>query len=264
METGSSDTISSRQKFAEDLAAGAAEYALGYFRRLETLEVESKNPLDFVSEADRSVERLIRDRIQSAYPGEDIVGEEGGGNESDAFWSLDPIDGTANFLGGIPLWGVSIGFCENGEPTVGAICIPLLDILISADQNLPGIRYNRVQKTEFRQSAIPTIVLMRWNSSSFREVEDTFRGAGLSCMNIRCSVIGSAFAVLGMTQGYYQEQLHMWDVAAAYVLAKNAGLHTRIRRNGFDEKLTFSILSPEVHKRLGDALSKREPEHVVS
>lgn len=257
MTIGSPEAISRRQRFTEDLAVEAAARAMAYFQALENLAVESKNPLDFVSEADRAVERFIRERIEETFPGENVVGEEGGGVETERFWSLDPIDGTANFLGGIPLWGVSIGFCEGGVPSVGAICIPRLDILLSADRDQPGIRYNGVAKSGFRQSAVPTIVLMGAPNAALREVEDLMRGAGMSLMNTRCSVVSSAFAILGMTHGYYQEQLNMWDVAAAYVLATNVGLHTSIRRNASDPRLNFSILTQSAHDKIGAQLARR-------
>jgi myo-inositol-1(or 4)-monophosphatase len=99
---------------------------------------------------------MIRDQIAIKYPDDDIVGEEGGGVETDAYWSLDPIDGTSNFLAGIPLWGVSIAYCEDNVPIVGAISIPMLDILVSASDAAQGIRLNREVRTERESTIIPT------------------------------------------------------------------------------------------------------------
>jgi len=130
---------------------------MNYFLNPKDLKIESKNPRDFVSEADRLVEQMIRARIGESYPDNDIVGEEGGGAESDAFWSVDPIDGTSNFLAGIPLWGVSVGFCEQGTPTVGAICIPMLNILLSANQSTPGIRHNTDQHRIGKSEPLDTV-----------------------------------------------------------------------------------------------------------
>nr|WP_306267699.1 inositol monophosphatase family protein [Pararhizobium sp. IMCC3301] len=255
--------IKRKQQFAEDLAAEAAELAVTYFQQSETLRIESKNPRDFVSEADRNVEDMIRQRIRAQYPEDDIVGEEGGGVESGAYWCVDPIDGTSNFLAGIPFWGVSIGYCENRLPVMGAICIPLLDILVSANSATPGIRYNRSEKSEFQRSEIPSVVLGQspyWGTSSFRQAQDIFLNADLECMNLRCSVVGTAFAALGMTQGYYEEQTNMWDVAAGYVVAAQAGLHASIRRNDLNNKLTISVLSPNVFEQIGAQLAERNLE----
>tara|TARA_R110002124_G_scaffold49437_3_gene144925 strand:- start:195 stop:1016 length:822 start_codon:yes stop_codon:yes gene_type:complete len=263
LDAAGTHDIQRKQQFAEELAAEAAELAVTYFKRSRGLRIESKNPRDFVSEADRNVEDMIRQRIGTQYPDDDIVGEEGGGVETDAYWCLDPIDGTSNFLAGIPFWGVSIGYCVNRLPVVGAICIPLLDILVSANSATPGIRYNRSEKSEFQQSAIPSVVLGQspyWGTPSFRQAQDIFLNADLDCMNLRCSVVGTAFAALGMTQGYYEEQTNMWDVAAGYVVAKQAGLHASIRRNAINSKLTFSVLNPNVFEQIGAQLAERKLE----
>jgi myo-inositol-1(or 4)-monophosphatase len=74
---------------------------------------------------------MIREQIAINYPDDDIVGEEGGGVETDAYWSLDPIDGTSNFLAGIPLWGVSIAYCEDYVHILGDISFQMLEILVS-------------------------------------------------------------------------------------------------------------------------------------
>lgn len=257
------DDIQRKQQFAEDVAAEAAALAVTYFQRSGGLRIESKNPRDFVSEADRNVENMIRQRIRNEYPEDDIVGEEGGGVESGAYWCLDPIDGTSNFLAGIPFWGVSVGYCEDGMPAIGAICIPLLDILVSANNATPGIRHNGSEKSEFQHCAIPSVVLGQspyWETPSFRQAQDIFLSADLDCMNLRCSVVGTAFAALGMTQGYYEEQTNMWDVAAGYVVARQAGLHASIRRNDLNNKLTISVLSPTLFAQIGAQLAERELE----
>jgi myo-inositol-1(or 4)-monophosphatase len=256
-----SSRLESRQQFAEGLAAEAGQLAMDYFLNSGDLEVESKNPQDFVSEADRHVEQTIRDRIGESYRGEDFVGEEGGGTESDAFWCVDPIDGTSNFLAGVPLWGVSVGFCEQGVPTAGAICIPTLDILLSANLNTPGVRHNGAAWHDRQPSSIPTMVLGQgpnWEIASFREAEDIFRAADLQCLNYRCSVVSIAFAALGWTHGYYEEQTNIWDVAAGYVIAQQAGLKSEISRNRSDPGLTFSILTPEIFDLVGSRLAARK------
>ena len=257
-----SNKLADRQHFAENLAEEAGELAKRFFLNPQDLEIESKNPRDFVSKADCLVEEMIRNRLAEEYPSDDIVGEEGGGAESDAYWCLDPIDGTSNFLAGIPFWGVSIGYCEKGMPCAGAICIPLLDILLSASTDVPGIRYNRSPKDDRRRSPIPTVVLGQspyWDTDSFRQAEDIFRGADLECMNYRCSVIGTSFAALGWTHGYYEEYSNMWDVAAGFIIAQQAGLVSKIHRMEADQKLTFSALTSEIHHRIGSDLDLRIP-----
>lgn len=252
--------ILTRQLIAENLAAEAGALAEKYFRHPEGLKIESKNPRDFVSEADRLVEQMIRDQIAITYPDDNIVGEEGGGVETDAYWSLDPIDGTSNFLAGIPLWGVSIAYIENNVPAVGAISIPMLGILVSASHAAQGIRFNYEVQTNRESSAIPTYSIGQspyWATPSFRQVENIFRDAGLECMNYRCTVVSVAFAALGYTHGYYEENTNMWDVAAGTIIAKQAGLHADIIINEGSSPLTISILTDELHDRISSKLTQK-------
>ncbi|MFT6301792.1 MAG: myo-inositol-1(or 4)-monophosphatase [Granulosicoccus sp.] len=252
--------IFTRQLFAENLAAEAGALAEKYFRHPQGLKIETKNPRDFVSEADRLVEQMIRDQITIIYPDDNIVGEEGGGVETDAYWSLDPIDGTSNYLAGIPLWGVSIAYIENNAPTVGAISIPMLDILVSASDAAQGIRFNREVRTERESSAIPTFSIGQspyWETPSFRQVEDIFRNAGLECMNYRCTVVSVAFAALGFTHGYYEENTNMWDVAAGTIITRQSGLNANIIINDGNSSLTISILTDELHERISSKLVQK-------
>lgn len=255
--------IIDRQIFAENLAADAGALAKQYFCCQEDLEIESKNLRDFVSEADRCVETMIRKRLAEDYPGEDIVGEEGGGVETDAYWSIDPIDGTSNFLAGIPLWGVSIAFCENKVPTVGAISIPMLDILVSANVTVDGVRLNRQLASNRNTSPIPTISIGQspyWETSSFRLAEDILRDAGLECMIYRCSVVSIVFASLGFTHGYYEEHTNMWDVAAGVVIARQSGLNADIIFTDSSSALTICILTDELQVSMADKLAQKRME----
>lgn len=87
---------------------------------------------DFGSEADTGVERLVRQRLAAIFPAETVLGEEMGGMADDAYWTIDPIDGTANFLRGSPLWGISLGFVRNGSPELGIVAMPVVNEIYSA------------------------------------------------------------------------------------------------------------------------------------
>jgi len=102
------DDNDARMRFARDLAVRAGELGLSYFRRLDTLTIESKGHQDLVSDGDRDVETFIRAAIAREYPGDGIVGEEHANvaGTSGYIWVIDPIDGTANFVRGIPAWTV--------------------------------------------------------------------------------------------------------------------------------------------------------------
>ena len=117
---------STRLSFAIDLARRAGELGLKHFRSLETLTIESKGHQDLVSNADRDVETFIRQEIAKRYPEDGIFGEEHAPVEgkSGYTWVIDPIDGTANFVSGIPQWCVALACSNRGVTVVGVICEP--------------------------------------------------------------------------------------------------------------------------------------------
>ena len=120
------DDNDARMRFARDIAVRAGELGLSYFRRLDTLTIESKGHQDLVSDGDRDVETFIRAAIAKEYPGDGIVGEEHANvaGASGYVWVIDPIDGTANFVRGIPAWTVVIAGVRDGVLDVGVIQEP--------------------------------------------------------------------------------------------------------------------------------------------
>src|ERR1700730_10666092 len=125
-------TINARLAVATPLIREAGDLAAGFFARRETLTRETKGPQDFVSVADREVEALIRTRLAEAFPNDGFLGEESGGAAGECCWVVDPIDGTNNFLRGLPLWGVSVAYAIASEPVIGLIYLPCVDRLYSA------------------------------------------------------------------------------------------------------------------------------------
>ncbi len=109
----------------------AGAFCLAERAGLSAGEIGAKGAADPVSRIDREAETLVRDAIARAFPGEAVVGEEHGGAASGDFWVIDPLDGTANFLSGLPYWGVCLAWVENGEPVAGAIQLPELGVTLS-------------------------------------------------------------------------------------------------------------------------------------
>lgn len=132
--------LAARRAFAAALAEDAGAYALARFRDLDGLAVEEKGHQDLVSDADRATEALIRARIAARWPGDGIVGEEHGAEPgSTGFdWVVDPIDGTANFVRGLPHWCTAIACAEDGLPVAGAIHDPNTGETFQAARGLGG------------------------------------------------------------------------------------------------------------------------------
>jgi myo-inositol-1(or 4)-monophosphatase len=122
---------------ARAVAAEAGKLAHDYFGRRAQLEIEHKGMQDLVSVADRAVEDLIRARLSSAFPEDDLLGEEGGGAErrpGAGLWVIDPIDGTANFLRGMPYWSVALAYVKDDRLQIGVTCDPVHDELFWAQR----------------------------------------------------------------------------------------------------------------------------------
>ena len=117
------DTLSS-------ILTEAAAQSLAFFNSLASRQVDAKSPGDLVSDADRTVEQTLRQRLSAAFPDCAILGEEYGGQPSDRFWAIDPIDGTSNFLSGLPFWTVSLGLMLDGQPVAGGIVAPALGLSV--------------------------------------------------------------------------------------------------------------------------------------
>jgi len=125
-----------RYAFAQSLARRAGALASDYFGDRERLTVELKGPQDFVSHADRDVEALLRREVAAAYPGDAFLGEETAASFTgplDRCWVVDPIDGTHNFLRGVPYWNVAIAYVEGGRARIGIVYDPVHDELYRAE-----------------------------------------------------------------------------------------------------------------------------------
>jgi myo-inositol-1(or 4)-monophosphatase len=223
-------TSNPRLDVAIAVMAEAGALALELFEQRQRFALEEKTASEYVSEADRQVERLIRDRLAARLPGDALMGEEMGGDGAPAFWSIDPIDGTANFLRGSPLWGVSLGFVVDGRSAVGVICYPALGMTLAAAAGLGVWRDGRPFRREVHFPAVRVAAVgesPRWPAEGIAAVELALRRAGWGVAEYRCASIGLGFAALGYVDGYIEKYLSIWDLAAGAVICAEAGLVTR-------------------------------------
>lgn len=219
-----------RQKFAENIAREAGAIALDYFRRRETLVIETKkDPQDVVSIADRAVETLIRDRIAEAYPDDGILGEEYGLTEgrSGLTWVIDPIDGTSPFVNGMPTWCVSIAILHRDEPVVGIIAAPCQDELFSAAQGL-GARLNgTILRLDGSRTIRNSVTGLGANHHVPPHVVahavQALLAQGGTFIRNGSGALMLAYVAAGRLVGYYEPYMHAWDCLAGYCLVREAG-----------------------------------------
>jgi myo-inositol-1(or 4)-monophosphatase len=223
-------TIDERLATATAVIRQAGELAAGYFSRRADLVRETKGRQDFVSTADREVEALIRTRLAKAFPDDGFLGEESGGAAGEHCWVVDPLDGTNNFLRGLPLWGVSIAYAIAGEPVIGLIYLPCVGRLYSAVRgrgatcNDVPIHASRID--DLAQATILVGLSGRISPDlSLGMIETVLRGgSALRC--IGCCVVALAMVAEGTAEAYYEAHVQPWDCLAGLLIVREAGGRT--------------------------------------
>ncbi len=210
---------------AVEAARAAGVIALGHFRR--GVEVALKADATPVTRADREAEQAIVEILGRAFPGYGVLGEEfGGSGSTEVRWIIDPIDGTRNFIRGIPIWATLIGLEERGEITVGVVHNPVTGELYTARRgagaflNGERIRVSPVQELGHAALIHGGLRLLRrsgrWDSF-VRLVDATDRQRGFG------DYAGYALVAAGKAEVYVEADLKPWDLAACKLLVEEAG-----------------------------------------
>ena len=223
------DTIEQRYRAAQTIIRDAGRLALDYYRDVATLEIESKGVQDRVSEADRSVEQLIRESLAAQFPEDAFLGEESGysGTSARFTWVVDPIDGTDCFVHEIPDWCISIALVQDGEEVVGCVFCPPSGELFHARRgggaycNDQPIRVNAATSLAdglvgigFSYRVDPAITLQCLRRL-FAE-NGVFQRNGSAALSI-------AYVASGRYLGFLEAHINSWDVLAGIVLVREAG-----------------------------------------
>jgi myo-inositol-1(or 4)-monophosphatase len=209
----------------------AATQSLAFFNSLAARQVDVKSPGDLVSDADRAVEQTLCQRLTAAFPDCTILGEEYGGQPSDRFWAIDPIDGTKNFLSGLPFWTVSLGLMEHGQPTAGAIIAPALGLSAIGAPRKP------LRTTGFTQGSRPAdppcIGLGRndrWPAADRHAVETAADAQGFGVRLLGSCALSLMLVATGRLKGYVEARVGgLWDCAGGLALCRAAGLPTAFK-----------------------------------
>ncbi|MGF1718509.1 inositol monophosphatase [Vibrio kyushuensis] len=230
MNLDEAQTVTERRLFATSIAKDAGSLALSYSFKRHALNVKYPTKNDLVTEADYQVETFIRERIHTAYPEDGILGEEHGfeppnKNES-GIWVVDAIDGSVNFLHGIPYWSVSIAYYRNGVVQVGVVYSPATNELFSAQVDtgvwLNGTRVN-VSITNTPEKAIIGVGhAFRRECNYFSQLK-TLTKLSADYRRFGSCALSMAYVACGRLDGYYEAYLPAWDFLAGWLLVKEAG-----------------------------------------
>tara|TARA_Y100000590_G_scaffold400480_1_gene484595 strand:- start:337 stop:1128 length:792 start_codon:yes stop_codon:yes gene_type:complete len=212
----------------------ASKVLIRDFGEIENLQVSLKGPGDFVSASDKKVEKILIDELQKARPAYSILSEEVGliKNDEEFKWIIDPIDGTANFLHGIPHFAISIGLEQNKEIICGIIYDPIKDELFIAEKGNGSYLNNQRMRVSSRSKLKDSIIFTGGPSfkSSDKDKESSLKEynnfSSILLTPIRklgSAALDMAYVAAGRCDGFWQRNLNYWDIAAGIILVKEAG-----------------------------------------
>ena len=223
------DDLDQRMHFAIDLARRAGELGLRYFRNLDKLTIESKGHQDLVSDGDREVELFIRAAIAETYPQDGIVGEEHAAvtGKTGCVWVIDPIDGTANFVRGIPAWCVVIACAKDGETMVGVIHEPSTGETFHGRKGggafVNGKPITASSAAVLSEGAVGTGISNRVAEEHVVVLIGRIMAEGGVFYRNASGALMLAYAAAGRLLGYVEEHMNAWDCLAGMLLVEEAG-----------------------------------------
>ena len=244
--------LDARRDCAIALALGAGALAQGMRGALGP--AEAKSPMDFCTEADRAVERLIRERVVSRF-GDAVIGEEDGGEPGESVWVVDPIDGTNGYIHGDGRWCVSLAFVRGGRIELGVIYAPTSGRLFVAQRGA-GSFLNGVPISVSHLERGGPVVEVGWSDrvpiSAYCAVLE-----GLSADEIEFRRRGSGALALtdvasGICDGYVELHINAWDALAGILLVQEAGGRTNdfLANEGLTRGNLLIAGTPELQARL--------------
>ena len=213
-------------------ARKAARSLVRDFGEVENLQVSMKGAGDFVSKADLKAEQIIRDTLMEARPAYGWLGEESEeveGADGMHRWIVDPLDGTTNFLHGLPHWAVSIALERKGEIIAGVVYDPAKDEMFTAEKGQGAWMNDRRLRVSGRRDMIEMIFATGVPFANSKHLPKTLKEIAIlmpRCAGLRrwgAAALDLAYVAAGRYDGYWERGINAWDVAAGAILVREAG-----------------------------------------
>ena len=211
------NSISANLNIMIKAAEKASKVLIRDFGELEKLQVSLKGPSDFVTNSDKKVEKILIEELTKSRNKFSVISEEIGeikNLDKDNYWIIDPIDGTTNFLHGIPHFAISIALKTKGEIVSGLIFDPIKNEMFYADKN-NGAYYNN-QRIRVSKKKNLNECLFATGGKEKTEYSLNVRKSGSAALDM-------AYVGAGRYDGYFQKNLNIWDIAAGIIIIKEAG-----------------------------------------
>jgi myo-inositol-1(or 4)-monophosphatase len=202
------------------------------FREVEKLQVSVKGPGNFVSAADHRAETILREELAKARPGYGFLGEEGGlvaGSDKTHTWIVDPLDGTTNFLHGIPQFCISIGLERQGTMVAGVIYDPIADELFTAERGKGAFLNDQRLRVAARRDLGEAVFACglphrgRGDLALFRREFEAIADKVAGLRRFGSAALDLAWVAAGRVDAYWERDISPWDIAAGLLLVREAG-----------------------------------------
>ena len=210
----------------------AAKILIRDFGEIEKLQVSLKGPGDFVTASDKKVEKIIIEELLKARPNYSILSEEIGqiNNDESFKWIIDPIDGTANFLHGIPHFAISVALEHNKEIICGIIYDPIKDEMFTAEKGNGSYLNNQRMRVSSRSKLKDCIIFTggpkpesKDREIALKEYNNFSSKVLIPIRKLGSASLDMAYVAAGRCDGFWQRNLNYWDIAAGIILIKEAG-----------------------------------------
>ena len=235
------------------------------FGEIENLQVSVKGPGDFVTASDKKVEKILIEELQKARPNYSILSEEIGkiSNDESYKWIIDPIDGTANFLHGIPHFAISIGLEQDGEIICGIIYDPIKDEMFVAEKGNGSYLNNQRIRVSSRSKLKDCIIFTggpkkeeKDRETSLKEYYNFSSKVQIPIRKLGSAALDMAYVAAGRCDGFWQKYLSYWDIAAGIILVKESGgfVTDYYGENKYLENKTLLVTNSKINKEMVEVL----------
>ncbi len=241
------------------------------FGEIENLQVSLKAPGDFVTSADKRTEKIIIEELLKAHPNYGIISEEAGyinkSNKNNR-WIIDPIDGTMNFLNGIPQFAISVAYEEENEVKCGIIFNPVTNEMFCAEKGSGAYLNNSRMRVSNKKKLSEALIVTggpKQASKIKKKIFSEYISISTQVSNVRkfgSAALDMAYVACGRFDGYWQRELNYWDVAAGIILIKESGGFVDFFEEDIKVPLKKNIIASNsiIHKELRHLIDKKDIE----
>tara|TARA_B100000902_G_scaffold326340_1_gene321412 strand:- start:938 stop:1678 length:741 start_codon:yes stop_codon:yes gene_type:complete len=227
----------------------ASKILIRDFGEIEKLQVSKKGPTDFVTNADLKAEKIILEELKKARPNFSVISEESGiekNKDNKNTWIIDPIDGTMNFLHGIPHFAISIALKSDDEIVSGLIFDPIKNEIFYAEKN-SGAYFNNHRIRVSKKNDINDC-LFATGGKIKKQLDIQYRKSGSAALDM-------AYVAAGRYDGYFQNKLNLWDIAAGIIIVKEAGGLINEINLSQTNNLEVIASTPDIQQKLSEKIN---------